>query len=73
MEEQSSSWPTVYAGRNPKPDPKYEFSQPTLGPRIHGELQKLGINLAQATVAKYMVPHPCTVSGAFLVVARDTK
>src|SRR6202022_2856077 len=26
-------------------------------PCIHGELQKLGINLAQATVAKYMVPH----------------
>jgi hypothetical protein len=24
-------------------------------PRIHGELQKLGIHLAQATVAKYMV------------------
>jgi len=26
-------------------------------PRIHGELQKLGIHLAQATVAKYMVRH----------------
>jgi len=26
-------------------------------PRIHGELQKLGIQLAQATVAKYMVHH----------------
>ncbi len=26
-------------------------------PRLHGELQKLGIHLAQATVAKYMVCH----------------
>ncbi len=26
-------------------------------PRIHGELQKLGIELAQATVSKYMVRH----------------
>lgn len=27
-------------------------------PRIHGELIKLGINVSQATVAKYMVRHP---------------
>jgi hypothetical protein len=27
-------------------------------PRIHGELQLLGINVLQATVAKYMVHHP---------------
>src|SRR5258708_15580589 len=27
-------------------------------PRIHGELIKLGIDLSQATVAKYMVRHP---------------
>ena len=26
-------------------------------PRIHGELQKLGIEIAQATVSKYMVRH----------------
>ena len=26
-------------------------------PRIHGELQMLGINIAQATVAKYMIRH----------------
>ena len=26
-------------------------------PRLHGELQKLGINISQATVAKYMVRH----------------
>jgi putative transposase len=27
-------------------------------PRIHGELLKLGINISQATVAKYMLRHP---------------
>ena len=27
-------------------------------PRIHGELQLLGIHVSQATVAKYMVHHP---------------
>jgi putative transposase len=27
-------------------------------PRIHGELLKLGIRVAQRTVAKYMLPHP---------------
>ena len=33
-------------------------SNPLWGaPRIHGELRKLGINIAQATVSKYMVRH----------------
>jgi putative transposase len=27
-------------------------------PRIHGELQMLGIHISQATVAKYMIHHP---------------
>ena len=27
-------------------------------PRIHGELQLLGIRVSQTTVAKYMVHHP---------------
>jgi len=31
-------------------------------PRIHGELLKLGIEISQATVAKYMVPRPGTPS-----------
>ena len=26
-------------------------------PRVHGELQKLGIEISQAAVSKYMVPH----------------
>src|SRR6266404_8240018 len=37
---------------------KMSSANPRWGaPRIHGELQKLGIHLAQATVAKYMVCH----------------
>jgi hypothetical protein len=28
------------------------------GPRIHGELHKLGIEISQATVAKYMLRRP---------------
>src|SRR5215470_11127283 len=37
---------------------KMSLANPRWGaPRIHGELQKLGIHLAQATVAKYMVRH----------------
>jgi hypothetical protein len=27
-------------------------------PRIHGELRKIGIEVSQATVAKYMIRHP---------------
>ena len=34
-------------------------------PRIHGELLKLGINISQATVAKYMVRHPKPPSQAW--------
>jgi hypothetical protein len=37
---------------------KMSSANPRWGaPRIHGELQKLGIHLAQTTVAKYMVRH----------------
>jgi hypothetical protein len=37
-------------------------------PRIHGELRKLGIEISQATVGKYMVRRPSTprAGGAFL-------
>jgi hypothetical protein len=31
-------------------------------PRIHGELLKLGIEIAESTVAKYMVKRPTTWS-----------
>jgi transposase InsO family protein len=37
-------------------DPADEYREPTLGaPRIHGELLKLGFEVAQSSVAKYMV------------------
>ena len=43
-----------YAG-NPAADPGDEPCQPALGrSRIHGELLKLGIDVGQTTVAKYM-------------------
>src|ERR1700692_4433042 len=37
-------------------DPADEYREPTLGaPRIHGELLKLGFEVAQSSVAKYIV------------------
>jgi len=37
-------------------DPADEHRKPTVGaPRIHGELLKLGFDVAQSNVAKYMV------------------
>jgi hypothetical protein len=36
-------------------------------PRIHGELLKLGINVCQATVAKYMVGRRWPLDGKWLV------
>jgi len=47
------------AGNRERPacaDPANEYRQSTLGaPRIHGELLKLGFEVAQSTVAKYMI------------------
>ena len=41
-----------------RPDPADERRKSALGaPRIHGELLKLGFELAQSSVAKYMVKH----------------
>jgi putative transposase len=46
------------ATRSPRSDPDDEPQQPALGcPRIHGELLKLGIEITEPTVAKYMVRH----------------
>jgi transposase InsO family protein len=43
---------------SPESHPAHEPRQPRWGaPRIHGELLKLGIQVSQATVAKYMVRH----------------
>ena len=37
-------------------DPRHEPCQPALGaPRIHGELLKLGVDIGQTSVAKYMM------------------
>jgi putative transposase len=40
-------------------------------PRIHGELLKLGIEISQATVAKYMVPRPGTPSPTWRTFLRN--
>jgi hypothetical protein len=46
----------VNRSRSSESDSANERRQPALGcPRIHGELLKLGIEISQATVAKYMV------------------
>jgi hypothetical protein len=55
VEEPLSTRPTFYLARSHRPDPQDEFGEPALGaPRIHGELLKLGIEVCQTTVAKYM-------------------
>jgi len=44
-------------------------------PRIHGELLKLGIDVSQASVAKYLVRHrrpPSHISWAASSNSRDT-
>src|SRR5262249_40228311 len=58
MEVGLSSWQTKSAARNPPIDPQHEPHQPALGRSAdHGELLKLGINLGQTSVAKYMARH----------------
>ena len=52
----------VSGSRDSRSDSADEQRQPALGPRIHGELLKLGIEVSQATVAKYMVRRPGTPS-----------
>lgn len=47
-------------------------SNPTWGaPRIHGELQKLGIEIGETTVAKYMVRHPMPPSQTWRTFLRN--
>ena len=45
--------------RSSAADPRDELGKPFLGraPRIHGELLKLGIDVGQTSVAKYMARH----------------
>ncbi len=60
------AWKSRHKGGRPTIDPevrnlirRMSRTNPLWGaPRIHGELLKLGIDLAQTTVAKYMTRHP---------------
>src|SRR5262245_24079271 len=57
MEIASAQRPATDRQGGARPDPKNEFREPLWGaPRIHGELLKLDINVAQSTVSIYMVP-----------------
>jgi Integrase core domain len=49
---------------SPRPDPVDELCQPSLwgAPRIHGELLKLGVDVSQATVGRYLPRRPKTAS-----------
>ena len=40
-------------------------------PRIHGELLKLGIEISQASVSKYMVRHPRAPSQTWRTFLRN--
>jgi hypothetical protein len=56
VEEPSSPWATDRASGRPHTDSDDVGRESTVGrARIHGELLKLGIDVSQATVAKYMV------------------
>jgi hypothetical protein len=56
VEVASAGGPTRCACRHPKPCSAHQPGDPLWGAaRIHGELLKLGIEIAQSTVAKYMV------------------
>jgi len=60
------AWKSRHRGGRPAIDPevrdlirRMSRANPLWGaPRIHGELLKLGIDLSQTTVAKYMIRHP---------------
>jgi len=55
LEIEASRRPAGGAAGNTRADPRDEYRQSTLGaPRIHGELLKLGIEIGQTSVAKYM-------------------
>jgi hypothetical protein len=58
LEESSSSWSSAGNDRGEGADSTLSAANPGWGaPRIHGELGKLGINVSETTVAKYMVRH----------------
>ena len=56
VEESSPHGSTVGPARHPRADPHHVGRESAVGAlRIHGELLKLGIDVSQATVARYMV------------------
>ena len=56
VEIASTGWSTSDRDGAARADPADEIENPLWGaPRIHGELLKLGIEVAQSSVAKYMV------------------
>jgi hypothetical protein len=55
LEIEASRRPADGAAGNTRADPRDEYRQSTLGSAtIHGELLKLGIEIGQTSVAKYM-------------------
>jgi putative transposase len=58
MEESALQWSSIFISGSSESNSSNEPRQPALGaPRIHGELLKIGIDVSQATVAKYMARH----------------
>ena len=56
LEVTTSWWPTNLTDRDTQVYPRDGHRQAAVGaPRIHGELLKLGIDIGQTSVAKYMV------------------
>src|SRR5437764_2509055 len=59
LDLEGAAWqarPVDGAARDPRADSDHEPRKPDLGaPRIHGELLKLGINIGETSVSKYMV------------------
>jgi len=55
LEIKTAQWPSNDPAGNPSAHSRDESRQPIMGaPRLHGELLKLGIEVGQTSVAKYM-------------------
>jgi hypothetical protein len=55
LEIKTAQWPSKDPAGNPSAHSRDRLANPLWGaPRIHGELLKLGIDIGQTTVAKYM-------------------
>src|SRR6202165_4188873 len=60
MESSSwSAWPTTGLESRARVDPQNQPQNPLWGaPRIHGELLKLGIDIGETSVGKYLIRGP---------------